>query len=113
MKSFNFDYDSENDDLFVYLGNAKSDGAVEAGNFIFDFDKKENLVAMQVTEASKVFKTLLSTLVTLSKIKEFRAEVTNFRNMASIKFTIEDDSRKDTANLLIPRFVEKSPALSY
>jgi len=37
MEDFKFDYDSENDDLFIYLPKVKSAGAVEMGNFIFDF----------------------------------------------------------------------------
>jgi len=113
MKKFNFDYDSENDDLFVYLEGSKSDGAVEAGNFVFDFDKENDLVAIQITEASKVLKALLSKFIQLSNLKDFKAEVTNFRNMASIKFTMQDNNIKETANIMIPRVIENSPALSY
>ena len=38
MKDFKFDYDEENDDLFIYLEGKKSAGAVEIGDFIVDFD---------------------------------------------------------------------------
>ena len=113
MKKFNFDYDSENDDLFVYLDDSKSEGAVETGNFVFDFNKKDDLVAIQITEASKVLKALLSRLIQLSNLRDFKAEVTNFRNMASIKFTIQDNNIKETANIMIPRVIENSPSLSY
>jgi len=113
MKKFNFDYDSENDDLFVYLEGSKSKGAVETGNFVFDFNEKDDLVAIQITEASKVLKALLSKLIQLSNLKDFRAEVTNFRNMASIKFTMQDNTTKETANIMIPRVIENSPALNY
>jgi len=113
MIDFKVDYDSESDDLFVYLDGAKSDGAVEAGNFIFDFDKDGNLVAIQILDATRTLKTLLSKIIELNKIKEFKAEATTFRNMASIKFTVSDESNSETANILVPRIVESSPVLNY
>ena len=39
MKEFKFSYDEGNDDLFVYLDGSKSEGAVEIGDFVFDFNK--------------------------------------------------------------------------
>lgn len=113
MIDFKVDYDSENDDLFVYLEGAKSEGAVEAGNFVFDFDKNNKLVAIEVLEASQTLKALLSKIIELNKIKEFKAEATTFRNMASIKFTVSDEFNSETANILVPKIVESSPALNY
>lgn len=111
MKQFNFHYDSENDDLFVYLKGTRSDGAVEAGNFILDFNKKEELVAIEIAEASQVMKAVLSRIIELSSIKEFKAEMTKFRNIASIRFSITDKSGQETANILIPRIMRNSPTL--
>jgi len=113
MKPFKFSYDKENDDLFIYLPDSRSAGAIEIGNFVFDFDEKENLVAIQIFEASKVFSKLVSKIFELSKIKEFRADIINFRNMAMIKLEIFADSGKETANITIPRIKEKSPSLNY
>ena len=113
MINFKINYDTENDDLFVYLEGEKSEGAIEAGNFIFDFDKKGKLVAIEILEASKTLHTLLSKIIQLAKVKEFKAEVTNIRNIASIKFTISDESHKETPTIKIPRIMEKSPSLSY
>ena len=113
MKDFKFDYDSENDSLFVYLENSKSNGAIEMGNFVLDFDEKGNLVAMEILEVSNVFKTVLSKMIELNQVKEFKAEMFNFRNMASIKFSIGDGSKIESANIMIPRVIEKSPAINY
>jgi len=55
MKNFNFNYDSENDNLFVYLEGKKSEGAVELGNVILDFDDNYNLVAMQILNVTDFF----------------------------------------------------------
>jgi len=113
MINFNVNYDTENDDLFVYLDGAKSDGAVEAGNFIFDFNKKGELIAIEIMEASSTLSNLLSKIINLDKIKEFKAESTTFRNMASIKFSVTDDNSTETTNVLVPRIIKESPALNY
>jgi uncharacterized protein YuzE len=113
MEKFNFDYDSENDDLFVYLENKKSAGAVELGNFVLDFDKEGDLVAMQIINASEVFSKVLSKMIKLSKITEVKVEIINFRNMEAIKFSVSDSQVEEKTTLLIPHIKEKSPALQY
>lgn len=112
MREFKFDYDENNDSLFIYLDNKKSAGAVEFGNFVFDFDNDEKLVAMEILEASHVFSKILSKLIKLTQIKTLSAEVINFRNMATIQIKITTDSVY-TTNITIPRIKEESPALSY
>jgi len=114
MQDFKFDYDKENDSLFVYLEGNKSNGAVEVGDFVFDFDKSGNLVAMEIFNASEIFKSILKKMIELSKIKEFRVEIFNFRNnRASIRFSIGDGTEREYANIIIPRMVEKSPSITY
>ena len=113
MKEFRLNYDEKNDDLFVYLPNVKSEGAVEVGNFIVDFDKKENLVAIQILEASKVLKRLMSKIMEISKIKQFKADIVNFRNMAMIKIEIISDMGTEPAMIAIPRIRHESPSLRY
>ena len=113
MKEFKFDYDEENDDLFVYLDGIKSKGAVELGNFIFDFDEKENLVSLEITEASKVLSKLVAKIIYLNKINKMRADIINFRNMNAIRIELQTDSGKESANIVIPRVREDSPALGY
>jgi len=113
MEKFNFDYDSKNDDLFVYLEGKKSSGAVELGNFILDFDEKGNLVAMQILNASDVFNKILSNAVKIAAIKSIEMNIINFRNMAAIKFKIITEKQEETANILIPHIKEKSPVLIY
>jgi len=110
MKNFNFSYDADNDDLFVYLKGEKSAGAVELGNFVFDFDEKGKLVAFEIIDASETLSKLLSKMLELSKIREMKAELINFRNMASIKISIDDNN----ATIVIPNIKkETSPSLTY
>jgi len=113
MKKFDFDYDEENDDLFIYLEGSKSRGSVEVGSFIFDFDEKENLTSIEILNAKEVLSKLVSKILVLSKIKELKAEVINFRNMEAIQFRITTDTQTATANILVPRIREESPSLSY
>jgi uncharacterized protein YuzE len=114
MQNFKFDYDKENDSLFVYLDGAKSKGAVEMGDFVFDFDGKGNLAAMEIFNVSEIFNAVLSKMIKLAKIKEFGVEIFNFRNSrATIKFSISDDTERQSANIIIPRVAEKSPSLQY
>lgn len=113
MEKFNFDYDEENDDLFVYLENKKSAGAVELGNFVLDFDSKGNLVAMQVINVSEVFAKILSQVIKVSLIKKIEMNIVNFRNMDAIKFKVITDKSEETANILVPHIRERSPVLNF
>ncbi len=113
MEKFNFSYDSENDDLFVYLNGKKSAGAVELGNFVLDFDNKGDLVAIQILNISEVLSKFFSKIKEASKINEVRTEIINFRNIDGIKFKIIADGQEETANFLIPHVREKSPVLQY
>ena len=113
MERFNFDYDSENDDLFVYLEGKKSAGAVELGNVILDFDSNYNLVAMQILNTSEFFSKIFSKMIEISKIKEIKMEIINFRNIDAIKFSISDNKTEEKANILMPHIKEKSPVLQY
>lgn len=112
MEKFNFSYDSENDDLFVYLDGKKSAGAVEVGDFILDFDEKGSLVAMEITNTSQVLNKILSQVIELNKIQEIKVEIINFRNMNAIKFLVKSENFQETANILIPHIKERSPVLS-
>jgi hypothetical protein len=57
---------------------------------------------------------VLSKMIKLAKITEFKAEIFNFRNSrTTIKFSIKDESERQFASIIIPRVTEKSPALQY
>ena len=113
MKKFDIDYDAENDSLLAYSSDSKSNGAVEAGNFIFDLDSHGNLVGMEVLDVSEFFKMLFSKVINISDIKEFRADVVNFRNTTSIiQFSIDTGSGVERDKIVIPR-IGDSPAVNY
>ena len=111
MKKFNFDYDTENDDLFVYLEGKKSSGAIELGNFVLDFDKTGKLVAMQILNVSEVFAKILSKMIRPEKINKMEVEIVSIRNIDAVKFRVTGDAGVETANILIPHIKERSPVL--
>lgn len=113
MKEFKFSYDEESDDLFIYLEGSKSSGAVEIGDFVFDFDEHENLIGIQILNASEVLSKLIAKIVRLNQIKQLRAEVINFRNMEAINLEVDFDTGRERIPIIIPRIKKGSPALKY
>ena len=113
MKDFKFSYDEENDDLFIYLEGKKSAGAVEIGDFIIDFDEDENLVAVQIINASEVLSKLVSKVISLSEIRNIRADIIKFRNMNAIDIQIQLDSGSERFPIILPSVRRISPVLSY
>ena len=84
MKQFKFDYDVNNNDLFIYLEGKKSKGSIELGNFILDFDEKGDLVAIQILNISEILKKFFNKIKNASQIKNIKTEKVNFRNMEGI-----------------------------
>lgn len=60
MRRFEFDYDYENDDLFIYDKECKSSGSIEIGDVVLDFHKTKGLVGIEIAEATKFIGSLVS-----------------------------------------------------
>lgn len=56
IKKFNFDYDFENDSLFLFNPESKSKASVELDNFIIDFNTHKEVCAIEILNASDFFK---------------------------------------------------------
>ncbi len=102
MKKYKFDYDKDNDDLFIFEDGKKSAGAIEVGNFVIDLDEDENFVGLEITDAYEVLSRVFSKVVELSKITDLSVDTVNFRNMASLKLKITAGSNTETANIILP-----------
>ena len=113
MKEFRFDYDAKYDDLFVY-SDEKSDGAIEIGDFVFDFTNEGKLVGFEIQNASKNLPKISEKPIdSLTKLKECKIEVNSMRNFLIIKIAFIYQKDIINANLVIPRITEKNPALYY
>ena len=111
MKDFKVSYDNESDDLFAYLEGTKSAGAVEIGDFIFDFDKEGDFVGMQILNASDVLSKLIKKMVSLSNLENARVSIINFRNMTAVEVSFKDE--KESVPIIVPRVKKRSPVLDY
>ncbi len=116
MPGVKFDYDEENDLLFLYKEREKSKGSVEIGNIVLDFNNKGDIVAIEFLEASQL----------LSAIAGLKIEKSSLNEIVSVEFELD---RKTNPSLLklflglkgveikqaltIPLVEEKSPALAY
>jgi uncharacterized protein YuzE len=59
------DYDEENDDLLLRKGKGEYEASIEIGDFIVDFSKKEQIIGIEIMNASKnlsISKALLNTI---------------------------------------------------
>lgn len=113
MKKYNFDYDEQNDDLFIFEDGKKSAGAVEVGNFVIDLDEKENFVGLEILDANKILSKIFSKMIELSKITDLSVDAVNFRNMASLKLKITAGANTETANIILPSIKDNNPDFEY
>ncbi|MCK4670247.1 MAG: DUF2283 domain-containing protein [Nanoarchaeota archaeon] len=118
MQKFNFSYDKENDDLFLFSPKSKSKGSVELGNIIFDYNHKKELVGIQIMKASKLMKDManVSTNVikdVLNDLKDCKVDAKLKNNLLIVKIYLFSKSKKVSSVISIPRIVESSPALAY
>ena len=61
MDEIKFDYDQENDSLFIFRPNEKVKGSVEIGEFVVDLDMSLNkVVGLEIINASKTLALALS-----------------------------------------------------
>ena len=117
MQKFNFSYDKENDDLFLYSQKSKSKGSVELGDFVLDYDSKGELVAVQIMNAAKFIKDIATEKNTtdikrlLNNLKDTRIDIKAKNNILIIKIHLISDTDEISSVLSVPRIQEPSPAL--
>ncbi len=117
MRKFNHSYDSENDDLFLFRPDSKSKGSVEIGDFVLDFDSKNELVGFQVMNASKSIKDMVDSDVAsvrklLSNLTGCKLEAKSKGNALIIKFILVSGKEELMPVFCLPSIKESSPALA-
>ncbi len=119
MQRFEFDYDYENDDLFLYDKDCKSSGSVEIGDVVLDFDKRKGLVGIEITDATSFIRLLIPqnqfriTKKALSNLSACKVESRTRDNFLFIKIILLMSKNLEIpVNLSIPRIGRSSPALS-
>jgi uncharacterized protein YuzE len=118
MQRFNFSYDRESDDLFLFNPKSKSKGSVELGNIIFDYNNKKEFVGIQVMKASKMIKDLTNEKINMVKkvlnsLKSCKVDVKKKNNLLIIKIYLLSELKNISPVISIPRIAKSSPALAY
>jgi uncharacterized protein YuzE len=114
---YKFDYDYENDSLFVYDSMSKSKSSVEIDDLIIDYNSKKEVSAVELLNASQFFKDILSKDMEISKdklkdITSCNLEIIPKNNFFIIKFVFTLKSKEIlTAPILVPTINESSPSL--
>ncbi|MFA5797257.1 MAG: DUF2283 domain-containing protein [Candidatus Woesearchaeota archaeon] len=115
FRKFKFDYDKENDSLFLYDPKSKSKASVEVNDMIIDYNGKKEVTGIELLDATKLLKELSfekSGSISLGDIKECQIEIINKHNFFIIKILLIFLSRdRMTTPILVPRLTESSPAL--
>lgn len=119
MQKFNFSYDKERDDLFLYSPASKSKGSVELGDLILDFNGKKEMVGMQIMKASKFIRDLVekedsaAIRQILASLQECRVDVKVKNNFLVIRLHLVNKTKEISTVLSVPDIRETSPALAY
>lgn len=119
MSKFNFSYDKENDDLFLFSPISKSKGSVELGELILDFNGKKELVGIQMMNASKFINDLVEQKDSsgikqlLESLQECKVEIKVKNNLLIVKVYLISKTMEISPVLSLPSITETSPALAY
>jgi len=119
MQKFNFSYDKENDDLFLYNPKSKSKGSVELGNVILDFNNKKELVGIEIINASLLIKDLINeqnqkmVKEVLENLKECNIDIKIGNNILILKLFLVSNVKEISPVFSVPAIQKTSPALVY
>ena len=95
MTNVFFDYDSENDSIFIYR-KEKTRGSIDIGDFILDISYDGKVVGIEILNASKSLKSFNLTKEDLENIK-----------MAGFRVEYKKDAVYVQILLVLPENVEK------
>ncbi len=119
MQNFNFSYDKENDDLFLYSKKSKSSGSVELGDLIFDYDSKKQLVGIQIMNASELIADLVEEPDSgeikdiLDNLTDSKVTISYHNNLIVVKILLFGKNKELAPIISTPYINKTSPALAY
>jgi hypothetical protein len=118
LRKFNFDYDLENNSLFMYDPKSKTKASVEIEDMVIDYNSKMQISGVELLNATQFFKDLSfeKTKITKKLLKEIidcKVEIISKSNYYILKLVLSFESNKQiAAPLLIPTVTGSSLALS-
>ena len=117
MQKYNFSYDKENDDLFLFSSKSKSKASVELGDMVIDFNSKKEFAGIQIMNASKFIKDLTSETLSnirnlLNKLEKCEIEIKPRNNILIIKIYLFSEQKEISPVITVSNITESSPALA-
>ncbi len=118
MQKFNFSYDTEEDDLFLFNQNSKSKGSAVIGNVVLDYDCKKQIVGMQLMNASEIITEitngeLLNIKQILEKLTDAKLDIKLKNKMLIIKIYLIGNKEELAPLISIPLIRENDAELAY
>ncbi|MDD4354148.1 MAG: DUF2283 domain-containing protein [Candidatus Nanoarchaeia archaeon] len=117
MIKFNFDYDKENDGLFIFKQNVSSRSSVELGNFVYDYDDKGQIVGIEVLSAKETISDTVTQNITskiLENIKDVHVSFKKVKNLIMVKIFISVNpevlKEEIVSSIQVPNIGTRSPA---
>ena len=117
IRRFNFDYDFENDDLFLFDPKSKSKASIEIGDFIIDYNSNNEISAIEMLNASVFFKGIKGEVNlnknTLKDINDCKIAIVRKNNFLMIQLIMTLTSKEQIITpFYIPSITQRSPALA-
>ena len=119
QQKFNFDYDPENDSLFIYDPKSKSKASIEMDYLIIDYNANKKICAIEFLNASEFLEEVeshgekININNLLLNLKECKIEVLTKKGFNCIKLVFVSKSKEIFATpLVIPSVAKPSPALA-
>ncbi len=107
MRKFDFSYDEENDDLFLFRTDAKSKGSVEFGDrIVLDFNNNKELVGLEFLDASQTIADLLperKEALSLKNLRDCRVEIREKAGITIVRLFLLGKAEEVPAMITVPR----------
>ncbi len=117
MHKFNFSYDKENDDLFLFKPRSKSKGSIELGGLILDYNNKKELVGIQIIGASGMIRSITTKRCSeikdiLNHLERCKVESVIKNNLIILRISLISKSKEISPVFSIPSITNPRPALA-
>jgi uncharacterized protein YuzE len=103
MKETYFDYDSENDSLFVYR-KAKIKGSIDVGYFVIDISTEGKVIGLEILNISEVIKNsgISNAKEFLDNIKKAGFRAVYHQDSIIVYFMVFSKAREVTSSIAVP-----------
>jgi uncharacterized protein YuzE len=114
IKNMSFDYDQENDILFLYDETTKSKASIDIDDIIIDYDSRKEISAIELLNTSKFFKDLdvQITKESLNELSNCAIEIIPKGRFFILRLNLKFKSGQLTTPIYIPSIHETSPAVA-